>query len=193
MASQIAKQLGVSRTPVNEALHLLEQEGLVERLPTGVAVVTGLSREEVEELYTIRSVLEGLCAYHAALRMDEATLSRLDRLMRALDRATQANDLATIDALGRQFHEIIRRASGLRRTQALLDSIQRLVDRYRAHTIATPGRPQEAYREHEAIVDALRRRAADEARDSMQAHIMSGWERARETVTETGGAAGGSG
>lgn len=178
VASQLAEQWGVSRTPINEALLLLEREGLVNRLPTGVCEVVGLSKDAVEELYLTRAALEGLCALRAAQRIGPEGVEELDAIMKSIHDATVAGDLDTIDMLGKRFHERIIAFSGLNYIPTLLRSIEAMIDRYRARTIASPGRPWDAFREHERIVDALRRRDPEAARVSMQDHILSAYRKA---------------
>ena len=178
VASQLAEQWGISRTPINEALLLLEREGLVTRLPTGVCEVIGLSKDAVEELYLTRAALEGLCALRAAQRIGPEGLDELDAIMKSIHDATVAGDLDRVDMLGKRFHERIIAFSGLNYIPTLLRSIEAMIDRYRARTIASPGRPWDAYREHERIVDALRRRDPEAARVSMQEHILSAYRKA---------------
>lgn len=179
VASQLADRWGISRTPVNEALHLLENEGLITRLATGVCEVVGLSDERIDELYTVRAMLEGLCAQRAALRATDETLAELDRIMQEIAEATARKDWATVDVLGKEFHLAIQAASGLHQVPAMLRSLEGLIDRYRARTIARPGRPPRAFEEHTAIVAAIRDRDAVRAEAAMREHILSAWRSAK--------------
>ncbi|QBS36689.1 GntR family transcriptional regulator [Thermaerobacter sp. FW80] len=178
VASQLAEQWGISRTPISEALLLLEQEGLVSRLPTGICEVVGLSKVAIEELYLTRAALEGLCALRAAQRITDEGIAELQSIMQQLNKATRAGDLDTVDMLGKRFHERLVAFSGLTYIPNLLRSIEGMIDRYRARTIASPGRPWEAFREHERILAALQERNAEAARAAMQEHILNAYHKA---------------
>ncbi|MBX6350708.1 MAG: GntR family transcriptional regulator [Clostridia bacterium] len=183
VASQLAERWGVSRTPVNEALHLLENEGLITRLATGVCEVVGLSDERIDELYTVRAMLEGLCAQKAAERAKPRTVRELERIMREIARATERADWATVDMLGKEFHLAIQAASGLHQVPAMLRALEGLIDRYRARTIARPGRPPRAYEEHMAILAAIREGDGERAETAMRGHILSAWRSAKGEAT----------
>jgi len=164
--NEIAEWLKVSRTPVREALRLLETEGLVVFEPWRGVVVASLDRHQIVELYEVRAALEGLAAGIAAKYMNDNELQLLGDL---IDKCEAATDPLEAAKLNRRFHEAIyigahnrflmQNLSGLRSSTALL----------RGTTYAVPGRMDEVKAEHRAIYDAIRRH--DEAAASAAAAV----------------------
>ena len=170
---RIAKMLRISRTPLREALLRLEAEGFVERIPSGGVRVKGLSEQEIRELYTVRSVLEGLAAREAAERLTERQLDRLSIIVRQIAEADgPVPDLLRIARLGEEFHQIILEASGNRKCAELLHLLRDHIDRYRYFTIAIPGRGRAAAKEHEILLEVLRARDPEASERAMRAHVL---------------------
>ncbi|MFZ5825860.1 MAG: GntR family transcriptional regulator [Bacillota bacterium] len=173
-AKHLTETFGISRTPLREAFQLLEQEGLVRRLPNGIVEVEGLSLAEIEELYLIRGMLEGLACRLASVRITTEQLAQMDKVTEQIAHFTAMGDERAIERFGREFHRIIHEASGASRTIDLLHQMQDHIHRYRPLSIAHPGRMQEAFSEHEEISKALVARDPDAAELAMRTHIMNG-------------------
>lgn len=183
VGSQLAEQLGVSRTPLREALQLLEREGFVRRLPTGVVEVVGLNLDEIEEVYAIRARLEGLATRYAALRATPAELEHVRAIRMSMERAAQLGQSDELDAEGIEFHEYIHRISRLRFAVEQLDTMRDHIDRYRAQTINSPGRSRAILHEHADVVRCMEARDGDSAEQAMIRHIWNAWL----TICETRG------
>jgi DNA-binding GntR family transcriptional regulator len=181
IASKIAEASDISRTPVNGALQLLEQEGLVTRARTGVMTVTGLSTARIAELYSVRSLLEGLCAFHAAKNMAEESRQLLTAAYDSYARAAHSGDSAAVDRTGKEFHRCIHTISALAWTIQILGTLQDYIDSFRARTIEIPGRPVDALDEHTRIYDCLMRGESEGAQQAMIAHIQHSYTRSMET------------
>lgn len=167
--TEIAEWLGISRTPVREALMRLEVAGLVQSASHSGFVVNRLDDAEVRELYAMREVLEGMAARLAAQHASDAEVVTLRKL---LDQHVAANDDAErLAAINLRFHRAIYEAAHnrflLRALNALNDSLALLGETtYRAR-----GRGDSAHREHEKVVDAIEARDADAAEGAARHHI----------------------
>lgn len=170
--ADLAATLTISRTPIREALHKLELEGLVERVPGGTGLrVAGLSRGEVEEIYGIRAVLEGYAARLAAARVGPADVARLSALLDASEAAIGSNDAVGLLRTNTEFHGAIDDLAGTPRLTALVRSLHEQVMRYRAATLEIAGQGRVALAEHRAIVEALAAGDAARAEALVVAHV----------------------
>ncbi|MBI4589202.1 MAG: GntR family transcriptional regulator [Candidatus Rokubacteria bacterium] len=173
---QLAARLGISRTPLREALMKLEQEGLIELLPSLGLRVAVLNLDEAVELYDLREVLDGLAARLAAQRIAERGLRDLERhLTKMKDSLTRQEPHIWFSAHV-AFHDEIFRASGNGRLQAFSSVVRLSIQRFHPILLATPNRLVDAYREHHEILEAIRARAAEAAERLARAHIANAKE-----------------
>lgn len=169
---RLAEQLGVSRTPVREALRLLEKEGLVSHLPRIGAVVAAIDDAEVLEVYRIREVLEGLAARMAAERISPEELAHLAELLHRLEELASEGDLDALEKVHREFNDTIYRAAGSPRLHGMINSLGDYIARSaRTGWHTRPGRLAEAAREHRRLVEAIRLRDGDLAERAAREHI----------------------
>lgn len=179
--ADLAAALSISRTPIREALHKLELEGLVERVPGGTGLrVAGLSRDEVEEIYGVRAVLEGYAVRLAAARIGPDDVARLSALLDASADAITASDGEALLRVNTEFHGGIYQIAGSRRLEGLVRSLHDQVMRYRAATLEIQGQGQVGLAEHRAILEALAARDAAAAERLVVAHV----ERKMRVVAE---------
>lgn len=170
--SELAAHLSISRTPIREALHKLELEGLVERGPGASGLrVAGLTPEEVREIYGIRAVLEGYAARLAADRAAPADVRRLEALLEASEAAIAAHDRPRLLQLNTEFHDAINALSGSRRLTALLLGLREQIVKYRRATLEIGGQGAIALAEHRAIVEALAAGDGERAERLVLAHV----------------------
>ena len=165
----LANTLGLSRTPVREALSRLESEGLVVNDPMRGIVVTELDYGMVTELYVIREVLEGTAARLAAQYASEVELSILEELCDQYRGALGDSDEITLK--NRQFHETLCHCAHNRYLIKMLNTLHGSLSLLGPSSLTLPERATETLREHEAVVDAIRRRDAAGAEDAARAHI----------------------
>lgn len=171
---ELARTYGISRGPLREAIHRLEGQRLLVRVPHVGARVVSLSHAELIELYEIRESLEGMACRLAAERM---TLEEIDDLRRVLE--THERDAAFQAGVGYyqqegdfDFHYRIIQGSGNRTlTQMLCGDLYQLVRMYRIQFSATPNRPRQAFAEHHRILDAIADRDGELAELLMRRHI----------------------
>lgn len=172
--SAAARELGVSRVPVREALFALEREGLVEFSATGRAYVKDLAPHDFEELYVLRLALEPVAARLAApaLRNDA---SRLEENIKATGKATTLLQVTHLDL---DFHEIILEASGNARLLKLWHSMRSELELWlgrlhRSKQLQTRGTRAETVTSHEGLVETFKTKSPAECERLMRQHILS--------------------
>ncbi len=157
---EIAAQLGISRTPVREALARLELEGFVKSSPRRGAIVCQLELDEIDEIYEIRAALEHLVAKRACQRATEAEIDAMDQELRAAERCVDLGDIPGSRPHTAQFHILLNRSSRSPRLIAMLHSLDARLSAFRNRTRPTPERADVVRRQHRGILEALRARDA---------------------------------
>jgi DNA-binding GntR family transcriptional regulator len=159
----LAQRLGVSQTPVRIGLSELEREGLVEVGDTGRALVSRLTREDLEEIYAARLGLEGLAARVGAAALSDEDVKRMRVLMRELDRLAKAQDVDGYLRARWDFHAICYRASGRARLVAEVERLFWRAERYNHLVLSSASRFKRSVGYYRAFL------AACEARDAQAA------------------------
>ena len=177
---QLAERLGVSRTPVRQALTMLESEGLVEIIPNRGAVVCSFGIDEVWDIYDLHAVLEGHAACRAATRIEDRELARMQELadeMEGLcDRefAGREEEIRLLIALNNEFHGIILAASHNKRLERLLRHTVELPLVFKAFFWYGPHERMVSNHYHSQILNALRTGDAERAGIVMREHVYEG-------------------
>ncbi len=174
MEIQLADEMGVSRTPVREAIRKLELEGLVVMVPRKGAYVAGVSMKDIHEVYEVRSALEMLAVTLAAERITEEELDALERqVLRESEEEDKqdGSDLDNIIYIDSSFHDIIYQAAHNQRLVQFVNILQEQLQRFRAASLARPGRSKTALEEHKQIVEALSDRNGELAARLAREHI----------------------
>jgi GntR family transcriptional regulator, rspAB operon transcriptional repressor len=169
----LAERLGVSKTPIREALTRLEQEGLVETTSFKGAVVTGYSRQDLIEIYELRELLENVAVRTAAQVMSIQDRARLDRIARESRRLQKGKDTGELAALISEFDVVLFDQITNHRIQALIENLRAHLSRIGQLTAGIPGRIDASVEEHEKIVVAIVARDPDMAEQFMREHIRS--------------------
>jgi DNA-binding GntR family transcriptional regulator len=179
--SELAERLGMSRTPIREALHRLEQDGLVEILPRRGGIVTRLSSRDLEEFYEVREALDGMAARLAATRGNQDHWDAIDQSFRSADEEhDEQKRLEKYQSAGDHLHLHVMQASANRRLQRVNENSRFQIRRERHIVASIPGRIEQSAKEHRAILEALKRRDADDAEARMREHVVS----TKESVIE---------
>lgn len=168
---RIAEELNVSRTPVREAIRQLELEGLVESVPNKRVTVKGISRKDMEDIYRIRRVLEGLSARWAVEQITENEINELQEVYELMEFYTVRNDINQIGKLNTRFHEIIFSATKSGILRHILKDFQFYVKWARHESLSSPGRMEEALKEHLDILQAIRNRDGEGAEKYLTIHV----------------------
>ena len=181
---RIADQMGVSNTPVREALLSLRSEGLVELVPRRGFVVASFSRQDVRDLFWVQAQLARELAARAAREMTPGQIAELEAILKQYESAVAAGDQDRIADLGHAFHRRINLASDSNRLALLLSSVVRqLPNRFYA---AIESHVSTAGDDHERLMEALRRRDARTARSLMAQHILARGDHLIELLEERG-------
>jgi len=175
---ELAQQLGVSRTPVREALRELEHEGLLQRVRGRGTIVAEVSRRDVEEIYAVKSALESAAVRAACARIGPGGLERLEALLARMEALAGEADLRPYTRASAEFHEQLIRASGNRWLWETYRTVDARIQQLRFYALATAGRPRASVGEHKQILAAVAARDAARAERLIRAHV----ERAGEIL-----------
>jgi len=167
----LSNRLGVSRTPIREALNRLVSIGLIENFPHRGSFVRKLSAEEVLEVYYIRAALAGVCARLATRRITEAQKARLIELCDEMEKPSE--DHKRMLELNFEFHSIIFQAAHSPRVEGLALQYYHQSEQFRALSLELPGRFEEACREHRKILQAIIAGDNDAAEQSSREHQLN--------------------
>jgi DNA-binding GntR family transcriptional regulator len=173
---ELAEALGVSRTPVREALRRLGSEGLIETLPNKGARVRTWSEGELDDIFDLRALLEGHAAGLAATRASSSQLASMADIVVRMDSATSqggAPDYDLIAGLNDAFHSAVVTASGNSLLPQLAQSLVHIPVVVRTFRRYSPGRLRQSMRQHREVLDALTSRDPAWAEAIMRAHILS--------------------
>lgn len=168
---KLSAELGVSRTPVREALRQLELEGLVKTIPNKGAIVVGVSQKDIEDIYNIRMIIESLAARWAAERISDEDLERLTNVVDLQEFYAKKNDTIQVWQLDTTFHEIIFHACGSRILMHTLSGFHHYIQKARELSFQTSGRPSLAVSEHKKILEALKMHDSDATEKLTSEHI----------------------
>lgn len=173
---KLCGELGISRTPMREALKVLAAEGLVTMKLRRGAYVTEMSERDVREAYQLLSLLESDAASRVAALASDADLAELTRLHEALEAALQGPDGSrdAFFAANEQFHLRILQIEGNRWRQQMVGDLRRLMKLNRHHSLFREGRLAESLREHRALMQALQARDAEAVAQLMRTHFENG-------------------
>lgn len=169
----LGEQMGVSRTPVREALRQLELEGLVEIIPNKGARVTGITQKDIEDIYQIRYLLEGLSARWATEHVTEEQLEKMEEILYLTEFHAQKGHYAQVYELDSQFHELMYEASGSKLLNNILSDFHMYVTRIRKISLSNSSRSKNSTEEHRAILDAIKEHDADKAEKCAHDHVTS--------------------
>ncbi len=169
----IGEELGVSRTPVREALRQLELEGLVTIISNKGAYVVGFSVEDIQDIYEIRSVLEGLCARRVAVRVTKEQLEELEENLFLTEFHVEKGHAEQVVELDTRFHEILYEACQSKVLEHALRDYHHYLERVRKVTLASKKRSTESNNEHKQILEALKERDAKKAEAYANQHILN--------------------
>lgn len=181
---RLCGQLGVSRTPLREALKVLASEGLVELTRNRGAMVTVLSPAEIRDMIMLMSRLEAFAAEAAVRRLDEASLARLRAMHDGILEAYAQGDRQGYFKLNQGFHLAIVELAGNVALAPIHAALHARMKRVRYLGNDVPEHWAESVAEHQAIIEAFARHDADAAAAAMRAHLENAWRRA-ETVMRT--------
>ncbi|WP_448522843.1 GntR family transcriptional regulator [Pseudothermotoga sp.] len=169
----LAKELGVSITPVREALHHLAAEGLVSVEPRKGFTVKKWRPKEIEDLLYLRMYLEKLATRLFIEKASERDIEELSMIVKKMDDAVQNSDLEALTSFNSQFHNKIVQGSGNEELLKIMESLGTKLHRVRILSLSYPGRMEQSCIEHKAIFDAIEQRNVVLAEERVEEHIRN--------------------
>lgn len=169
---RLTQALGISRTPLREALKVLVAEGLLRLEPRRGCFVNELSVRDLDDIFPLMAMLEGRCAHEAARKITDDDLRRLEPLHRQLELHARAGDIDQYYAANALIHEEIQALADNRWLSDLVESLRKLLSLSRHRSLAYRGRMQESCAEHLAIFAALKARDPEGAEALTRKHLM---------------------
>ncbi len=173
METQLAEELGVSRTPVREAIRKLELEGLVVMVPRRGAYVASMSVRDISETFEIRSALEGLAAKLAVDKITADELEAMEVTVLRMSKSIDNKDLTELVEIDEEFHDILVKASRNQRLTQMISLLREQIKRFRRASLSTLERQSLILGEHRQILEAIAERATDKAQRLVEEHISN--------------------
>lgn len=173
MEMQLASQMGVSRTPIREAIRKLELEGLVLMIPRRGAVVAKITEKDLRDVLEVRSTLERLAIELACERMKEEDFTLLREAQEAFKEALETDDITLQAQRDVEFHDVIYKATGNLRLIQMLNNLREQMYRYRLEYLKYDLAHQTLIEEHEAIIEALYKRDKDTSTKIIVRHVYN--------------------
>jgi DNA-binding GntR family transcriptional regulator len=170
--AEIARQMQISRAPIREAIRQLEQEGLLESVPRRGTFVVVLSREDIEEVYTLRADLETRAVRRAITRLTPDDLATLESLLETMISAATAGDIPQLLEADIEFHRTIVEAADWARLRKLWEGLHPQTLTLYTLTALTDWSPLDHARRHEPLLAAIRGGDPDQAAQATQEHIL---------------------
>ena len=174
--SHIADTLGISRTPVREAIHKLEREGLIERQPRGGFTVLGLTRDDIEETFGIRAVLEGYAARLAAIKHHKKELAPLEKKIEEFEKYLVQKQQAELTRINTEFHDLLYALSKSPKLVHMINGLRDQIFRFRQMILKEPKMAKISNEDHKQMLAFIRKRDADGVEALVRGHIIRGQE-----------------
>jgi len=175
----LAKQFGISRTPMREAIKVLASEGLITIKMRRGAYVTEVNRGDLEQIYTVLSLLESQAVKEVAIKASEDELNLLDHLHHRLEKAAADRDIEQFFEINSKFHELIQEIAGNRWMNGVIDDLRKVLKLHRRESLTSTGRIQNSLMEHREILKAILKRDQLAAEAAMRKHWTRGLEAIR--------------
>ncbi|MBU3590162.1 GntR family transcriptional regulator [Polynucleobacter sp. 80A-SIGWE] len=172
----LAIAFGISRTPMREAIKVLASEGLVTTKMNKGAYVTEVDRRDLEQIFTVLSLLEGQAAKETAIKASEAQLTQLDNLHHRLEKAAADRDTEQFFEINVKFHELIQEIAGNKWMNGVIEDLRKVLKLQRRDSLTRSGRLLSSLLEHREILQAILKRDPLAADLAMRKHLTRGLE-----------------
>jgi DNA-binding GntR family transcriptional regulator len=181
---QLAKRLGISRTPVREAFHKLEKDELVTRLPKGGFAVREFTKEDVEEIFGIRSALESYAAYLATLHMAPDKISILEKKMNESEDALEKGDDDKAVQLNTEFHDLLYKSCKSKKLVEMINTFRDYFYRYRSALLHIQDGISSSNKDHRQMLEAMKKKNPRLAERLVRKHLARGKELVLREIDE---------
>ncbi|MFV0464997.1 MAG: GntR family transcriptional regulator [Lachnospiraceae bacterium] len=186
MELQLASKLGVSRTPIREAIRMLQQEGLAVTIPRRGAEVAKMTEKDMEDVLQIRETLDILAAQLAADNINKSQLEELSEAVQVFETATQTGNVREIAVTDVAFHDIIYKATGNPKLVVMLNNLREQIYRYRVEYLKDHRNYPMLIDEHRKIYDALQKRDKEAVSKAMKDHVGNQAVTVKQIIREQG-------
>ena len=170
---QLASKLGVSRTPIREAIRMLEQEGLAITIPRKGAIVAGMTEKDMQDVLEIREALEELSVQVACDKITEEEIAELQKNMKNFEHSLKSGDLKKMAQADVEFHDVIYRATDNPKLISMLNNLREQMYRYRVEYLKNPQNHEQLLKEHEAIYKGIVEKDKDAVTEMIRKHISN--------------------
>ena len=173
MELQLAAKLGVSRTPIREAIRMLEQEGLAITIPRKGAIVAGMTEKDMQDVLEIREALEELSVQVACDKITDEEIAELQKNMKNFEHSLNSGDLKTMAHADVEFHDVIYRATDNPKLINMLNNLREQMYRYRVEYLKNPQNHEQLLHEHEAIYKGIVEKDKSAVTEMIRKHISN--------------------
>ncbi|MBP1735181.1 MAG: transcriptional regulator, GntR family [Deltaproteobacteria bacterium] len=171
---KLAAEMGTSRTPVREAIQKLEKEGLIHKLPRGGFAVNVISDEDIEEVFGIRSVLEGYAGYLATLRATQEDLRAMESIVKKQEICLDNGETDEIIRLNTDFHDILYNCAKSKKLVTIINDLRDFIYRYRILILRYEGMATIAIQDHKEMITLMKAKNARQVEKLVRKHIIRG-------------------
>ena len=173
MELQLAAKLGVSRTPIREAIRMLEQEGLAITIPRKGAIVAGMTEKDMQDVLEIREALEELSVQVACDKITEEEIAKLQKNMKNFEHSLKTGDLKKMAQADVEFHDVIYQATDNPKLINMLNNLREQMYRYRVEYLKNPENHEQLLMEHEAIYKGIVEKDKAVVTEMIRKHIAN--------------------
>jgi len=168
---ELCSSMGISKTPLREALRVLSVEGLIRLVPNRGSFVSTPTFEEIREMFGVMSVLEGVCAREAAEKMGEKDLAILEKLHKKLEENYRRKAQREYIRINNQFHSFVQELAGNRTLNQIVNGLRKKILLYRYQSLNLPERFAQSIQEHRDLLEAFRKKDPKKAETLMRRHL----------------------
>jgi DNA-binding GntR family transcriptional regulator len=169
--NNLCDMMGISKTPLREALRVLSAEGLIRLIPNRGSYVTTPTFEEIKEMFDVMSVLEGVCARTAAEKMNAKDFSKLEKLHNKLEESFRRRDQKKYIHQNNSYHALVQELAGNKTLNQIVNGLRQKILLYRFQSLNLPERFEQSIREHRDLLAAFRNRDPEKAEMLMTSHL----------------------
>ena len=184
MEMHLATKLGVSRTPIREAIRMLEHEGLAVTIPRKGAQVAKMTEKDLQDVLEVRDALDALAVVCACRRMTDAQFVELKEAMKAFEDATRTEDVRKIVETDEAFHDVIYASAENPKLVNIINSAREQMYRYRYEYVKNPSVYSQLIAEHKQIIEGFDRRDEEFLKGIMHVHLTNQINAVREVIRE---------
>lgn len=184
MEMHLADKLGVSRTPIREAIRMLEKEGLAVTVPRKGAHVAGMTEKDLGDVLEIRDALDELAVTKACEKIDEDGLAALKKAMIAFENATKSGDVRKIVSADEAFHDVIYRITDNPKLENIVSNLREQMYRYRYEYVKGDADYSQLVTEHAEILEGLRKKDREYVKKIMHIHLENQMNGVRRVIRE---------